>query len=64
MALIVSTQSHCKDKPTEFGLLLEVDEQSREARRSIKIDTPVSPLGAVGRIRSGLRGIAKFGGDL
>jgi hypothetical protein len=64
MALIVSTQSYYKDKPTEFGLLLEVDEQSGEVCRSIKIDTPVSPPGAVGRIKSGLRGIAKFRGDL
>ena len=64
MPLIVSTQSYCKDKPTEYGLLLEVDEESGALRRSLKIETPVSPPGATGRIKSGLRGIARFGSDL
>jgi hypothetical protein len=64
MPMFVTTQSYEKDQPTEYGLLLEMDERTGQIGRSLRVDTPVSLPGATGRLKSGLRGIAKRNDEL
>lgn len=64
MPMIVTTHSYNKDKPKEYVLLLEIDETSGDICRSQRVDTSVSPPRAKGRIKPGLRGIAKYRDEL
>lgn len=64
MGLIVSTQSYKNDIPTEYGYLLEIDENSGRIIRKLKIDTPVTNINPNERIKPGLRGLYIYKGDV
>ncbi|MDX1909026.1 MAG: hypothetical protein SF053_18460 [Bacteroidia bacterium] len=57
MSLLITTQSYRNDVATEYGLLLEVDNQTGEILRTKRIDTPTLTEGFNERIKPGLRGI-------
>ena len=60
MSILVTTQSYKKDVPTEFGLLLEMDENSGEILAQKKIITKVKFTTNGQRVKPGLRGISIY----
>ncbi|GAB4419832.1 MAG: hypothetical protein OHK0039_32690 [Bacteroidia bacterium] len=65
MSLLVTTQSYRNDIATEYGLLIEMDNDTGEILRVKRIDTPVQTEGDFKeRIKPGLRGIYIYNRDI
>ncbi|MEM7660245.1 MAG: hypothetical protein AAF399_29325 [Bacteroidota bacterium] len=65
MSLLVTTQSYRNDVATEFGLLVEMDNESGKITRTKRIETPVATNGTYNeRIKPGLRGLYIYNGEI
>ncbi|MDX2286257.1 MAG: hypothetical protein NW241_18960 [Bacteroidia bacterium] len=64
MSLLVTTQSYRNDIATEYGLLLEMDENTGKILRTKRIDTPVQTERYNERIKPGLRGLYLYNDEL
>lgn len=60
MSLLISTQSYDNDKPTPYGLLVDMDEKTGEILRKLRIETPVITKNENERLKPGLRGLYQY----